>query len=103
MTRMIAFFVIATAAFVAGAYYGQMDNDSAQSSVQFQELQDQYESLRLENAALQSQVDLIREALQTNIAAMVRVQRNPNAASSAGELRLIAEEQRDLLNQPQTE
>lgn len=102
MTRIIAFFVIATAAFVAGAYYGQMNNDSARSSAQIQELQDQNESLEMENAALQSQVGLIREALQTNIAAMVRVQRNPHAASSAGELRLIGERQRELLNRSQT-
>ncbi|MCY4148040.1 MAG: hypothetical protein OXD44_00595 [Gammaproteobacteria bacterium] len=103
MARIIAFFVIATAAFVAGAYYGQMDIDFAKISSQVQELQDQNESLRTENDALQSQVDLIKEALQTNIAAMARIQRNPHAASSEGELRLIAEEQRELLNRSQTE
>ncbi len=95
---------MATAVFVAGAYYGQMDKDSTQIlPAQLQELQDQNEALRMENAALQSQVDLIKEALQTNIAAMVRVQRNPHAASSEGELRLIAEEQRELLNRSQAE
>ncbi len=104
MTRIIAFFVIAIAAFVAGAYYGQTESDLAQISVQLQELKIQNESLTTENAALQSQVDLIKEALQTNIAAMARIQRNPgDATSSAGELRLIAEEQRKLLNQSQTE
>ncbi|MCY4050931.1 MAG: hypothetical protein OXE41_04885 [Gammaproteobacteria bacterium] len=104
MTRIIVFFVVAIAAFVAGAYYSQTESDFAHIAVQVQELQNQNVSLRTENAALQSQVDLIKKALQTNIAAMARIQRNPgDAASSAGELRLIAEEQRKLLNQSQTE
>jgi len=104
MTRILVFFIVAIAVFAAGAYFGQTDVGFVDHSEQIRLLQDQNELLRVENATLRSQVELIREALQTNIAAMVRIQRNPgDAASSAGELRLIIEDQRELLDQSQTE
>lgn len=104
MTRILAIFIIATAAFVAGAYYGQTDLDCKGNVAQIHELQEQNESLRTENARLLSQTDLIKEALQANIVAMARIQKIPGgAASSAGELKSIIEEQQQLLHQADSE
>ncbi|MYD76395.1 MAG: hypothetical protein F4093_09890 [Gammaproteobacteria bacterium] len=93
MTRILAFFIVATASFVAGVYFGQTDLEVRLESQRIAELEGRSESLAAENARLKSQADLIRSALQTSVAALARIRENAgNLPSRNGELEAALEE-----------
>lgn len=94
MTRVLAIFIVATAGFVAGAYYGQSDLEVKLESEQIQSLRDQSESLANENAQLKSQIGLIKKALQTNILTMAKIQQESNRSEATnGKLNSSNQEQ----------